>query len=146
MERSGETEICGTHVALLRDADAETSKSTSRRRSIENFLKAADDRTIALCRSANVCALRLMLLKGLEPPPPAFSAASKNVVSTTYKVWVGCITTVETVPDRASLGSILGVDATLPTRWRFVVSSPDSVSPQGIAQERFENEKYKLTF
>jgi len=82
---------------------------------------------------------------GVEPPTPAFSELAKIVVSTTYKVWVGCITTVETVPDRLSLGSILGVDATLPTRWRFVVSSPDSVSQQGIAQERFEYEKYKLT-
>jgi hypothetical protein len=75
-----------------------------------------------------------------------FLELATTVVSTTYKVLVGCITTVETVPDRPSLGSILGVDATLPTRWRFVVSSPDSVSPQGMAQERFEYEKYKLTF
>lgn len=40
---------------------------------LQRLNKAADDRMIALCRSANVCALRLMLLKGLEPPPPAFS-------------------------------------------------------------------------
>jgi hypothetical protein len=53
MDLSGETEICGLMSPLLRDADAETSKSTSRRRieTIEKFLKAAydlDDRTVPL--------------------------------------------------------------------------------------------------
>lgn len=75
MELSGETEICGTHVAAApgrrrRNQQVNVKASVE---TIEKFLKAADDRTIALCRSANVCALRLMLLKGLEPPPPAFS-------------------------------------------------------------------------
>jgi len=86
----------------------------------------------------------LVAREGVEPPTPAFSELAKTVVSTTYKVWVGCVTTVETVPDRPSLGSTLGVDATLPTRWRFALSSRNSVSPQGIAVERFEYEKYKL--
>jgi hypothetical protein len=75
MELSSETEICGTHVVAApgrrrRNQQVNVKASVE---TIEKFLKAADDRTIALCRSANVCALRLMLLKGLEPPPPAFS-------------------------------------------------------------------------
>ena len=74
---------------------------------------------------------------GVEPPTPAFSELVTTVFSTTYKVLVGCITTVETVPDRPSLGSILGVDATLSAPWRFVVMSRDSVSPQGIARRAF---------
>jgi hypothetical protein len=75
MELSAETEICGTHVAAApgrrrRNPQVNIKASVE---TTEKFLKAADDRTIALCRSANVCALRMMLLKGLEPPPPAFS-------------------------------------------------------------------------
>ena len=75
MELSGETELCGTHVAAApgrrrRNQQVNVKASVE---TIEKFLKAADDRTIALCRSANVCAFRLLLLKGLEPPPPAFS-------------------------------------------------------------------------
>jgi hypothetical protein len=75
MEPSGETEKCGTHVAAApvrrrRNQQVNVKASVE---TIEKFLKAAYDRTIALCHWANVCALRLMLLKGLEPPPPAFS-------------------------------------------------------------------------
>jgi hypothetical protein len=85
MELSGETEICGTHVAAApgrrrRNQQVNVKASVE---TIEKFLKAADDRTIALCRSANVCALRLMLLKGLEPPPPAFSGLRLTVIKTT---------------------------------------------------------------
>jgi len=84
MELSGETEICGTHVAAApgRRRRNQLVNVKASVETIEKFLKAADDRTIALCRSANVCALRLMLLKGLEPPPPAFSGLRSTGLTT----------------------------------------------------------------
>ena len=83
MELSGETEICGTHVAAAPGRRNQQVNVKASVETIEKFLKAADDRTIALCRSANVCALRLMLLKGLEPPPPAFSGPTLKVIAST---------------------------------------------------------------
>jgi hypothetical protein len=78
MELSSETEICGTHVVAApgrrrRNQQVNVKASVE---TIEKFLKAADDRTIALCRSANVCALRLMLLKGLETPAASLFSAT----------------------------------------------------------------------
>jgi hypothetical protein len=81
MELSGETEICGTHVAAApgrrrRNQQVNVKASVE---TIEKFLKAADDRTIALCRSANVCAFWLLLLKGLEPRRQPFHLRSSGL-------------------------------------------------------------------
>src|ERR1700751_4621903 len=84
MELSGETERCGTRVAAAPGRRRRNQQVNVKAwvETIEKFLKAGDDRTIALCRSANVCAFRLLLLKGLDPPASLFSATLCCVLNT----------------------------------------------------------------